>query len=112
MDETIAVSSRHIVVELRDHVAGALGGCQGSVHANAETAKAVRIRWRNLYQGHVNRHRTALEKLLNFAQVDWSVISATIVDRLAHIRANEDCVMAEVGGHFRRDIRCTACLLY
>src|SRR6266566_4309319 len=75
MNETIAVGSRHIVVDLRDHVAGTLGGGQRGVHAYAETAKPVRVRWGDFNQGHVKGHGAALEEFFDFAEVNRGVIN-------------------------------------
>src|SRR5438270_9512708 len=99
MNETIAVSSWHIVIDLRDHVTGTLGGGQRGIYANAKTAKAVGIRRRNFYQSNINLHRARFEELFDFTEVNGSVVGATIVYGLANIGADKDRIMAEVASH-------------
>src|SRR6516225_6861514 len=104
MNETIAISSWHIVVDLRDHIPGALGGGQRGVHANPKTAISVRIRRGDLNQGDVNRHCATLEQLFNFAEIDWSVVGTAVIDRLAYVRTDENGVVAKVWEHLGRDV--------
>src|SRR5215471_7645394 len=96
MNETIAVSSRHIVVDLRDNVAGTPGGCKRSVHAYTKTAKAVRVWRRHFDQGDINRHPAALEQFLDFTQVNRRVVGTAFVDRLPNVGADENCIVPEV----------------
>ena len=56
MDKAIAVSARHVVVDLGDNVFGHPGGRQRSVNPHTEAAITVRIRRRDLDQGDVDRH--------------------------------------------------------
>src|SRR5436190_10971973 len=105
MNETIAVGSRHVVIDLRDYVASTLGGGQRGVHANAETAKTVRIRWGDFNQGHVNGHGAALEEFFDFAEINRRVIRTAVVDSLTHVGADKNRVVTEVPGHLRRYIR-------
>src|SRR5438552_1833104 len=105
MNETIAISSWHIVVDLRDNIAGTLGGGQRGVNAYAETAKPVRVRWGDFNQGHVNGHGTALEEFFDFAEINRRVISTAVIDCLSHVGTNEHSIVAEVSSHLRRDIR-------
>ena len=89
MNETIAIGSRHIVVDLGDNIAGTLGGGQRGVHANAKTAIAVRIRRRNFNQRHVNGHGAAFKERFNLTQINRSVVGSAFVDGLSHIRADK-----------------------
>ena len=43
VNEAVAIGARHLVVDLRDHVVGALRGGQSGVDADAEAAEAVRV---------------------------------------------------------------------
>src|SRR6266568_4807439 len=104
MNETIAVGSRHIVVDLRDHVAGTLGGGQRGVHAYAETAKPVRVRWGDFNQGHVKGHGAALEEFFDFAEVNRGVMRTAVVDCLSHVGTNEHRIVTKVSSHPRRYI--------
>src|SRR5262249_47188206 len=105
MDETIAVGSRHIVVDLRDYEAGTLGGGQRGVHANAETAKAMGIWSGHFNQSDINRHGTAFEELFDFAEVDGHVVRAAIVNSLPHIQTDEHSIVPEASRHLRSNIR-------
>src|SRR5215813_2405502 len=104
MNETIAVGSRHIVVDLRDNVAGALGGCKRGIYPDTKTAKTVRVGRRNFGQSNCNRHRAALEQFLDFAQINWCVVGAAFVDCFPDVGADEDCIVAEVACHFWRNV--------
>ena len=61
MDEAVAVGARHLVVYLRDHIAGQARGGQGGVDADPEAAETVRVGRRDLNERNVDRHRAALE---------------------------------------------------
>src|ERR1700746_428806 len=105
MNETITVSSWHIVIDLRDNVAGTLGGGQRSIYTHAKTAETMRIRRRDLDQGDSNRHLASLKQLLNFAQINGRVVGTALVNGLAHVGTNENCIMAKMACHLWRNIR-------
>src|SRR5260370_16892361 len=103
MNETVAIGSWHVVVDLRDHIAGTLGGGKRGVNANAKTAEAMGIRWRNFDQRNINWHGAALEQFLNLAEVNRRVIGAAVVDRFPYIRTDKNSVVPKVPSHLRRD---------
>src|SRR5690348_17175084 len=99
MNKTIAVSSRHIVIDLREHVTGTLGGGQRGVHAYAKTAKAVGIWRRNFNQSNINRHRSRFKEFFDLAEINGSVVGAAVVDGYTNIGADEHSIVAKVSSH-------------
>src|SRR5205807_4562450 len=89
VNEAVAVSTRHVVVDLRDNILRHFGRGQGSIHTDPKAAIAVRVRRRNLNQGHVNGHLAALEQPFDFAEIDGSVIGAAVVNGFAYVGADE-----------------------
>ena len=104
VDEAVAVSPWHLVVDLSYNIFRAFCRGQRGVYTNAKTAKPMRVGRRNLDQRNVQRHGAALKQLLHFAQVYRRVIGAAIVDRFANISADENGVVPEMAFHFRLDV--------
>ena len=83
---------------------GAFRGRQGGVDADAEAAESVGIGRRDFDQRHIDRHGAALKQPFNFAEVNWSVVGAAVVDGVAHVGADKYGVVPEVSRHFGGDI--------
>src|ERR1019366_7103158 len=105
MNKTVSEGARHLIIDLRNHVASTFRGCERRVHTDTEAAEAVRVRRREFQQGNIDRHGAALEKFFNFTQVDRRVVGPAFVDGLAHIAADKHCVMPEVPCHLWSHIR-------
>src|SRR6185437_10970270 len=105
---TIAVSSWHIVIDLRDHVPGTLGGGQSGVHADAKTAKTVGIWRRHFDQGDIDRHRARFEELFDLTQINRSVVGAAVVDGFTNIGSDKHSIVAEVSSHLWGNVRSSA----
>src|SRR5579872_3024713 len=102
MNEAVAVGARHVVVDLSDHVAGTFRGGQRSVHAYAETAETVGIRGRNFDQRDIDWHLAAFKQTLDLAEVDGSVVSATVIDSRSHVGPDKHGIVPKVACHLRR----------
>src|SRR6266516_1697818 len=100
MDETVAIGSRHVVVDLCDNVAGTLGGGQRGIHADAKAAITVGIGWGNLDQGNIDGHCTTLEQWFDLAQINRRIVGAAVIDGIPDIAPYEHCVVSKVSSHF------------
>jgi hypothetical protein len=91
MDETIAVSPRHIAVDLCD---------QRSGHTSRPSTWC-RLQRQNC-NSHANpRHQWAwrtFEQFFNFVQIDGRVISTVIMGRVPYTGTHENPVVPEMGG--------------
>src|SRR6266536_926098 len=105
VDDAVAISTRHLIVDLCDHVASLMGGGEGCVQPDSKTAEPVRVGRRDLDQCDVEWHGAADEEFFNFAQVDRRVVGTAVVDGVAHVGADEDGVVAEMSSHFGGNVR-------
>src|SRR5208337_1251401 len=81
---------------------------QGGVNADTETAEAMRVGWRDLNEGHINRHLSGFKQVFHLAKKNRSVIGPPLVDGLANVAPDEHSVVAEVTFHLRCDVVCPA----
>ncbi len=100
----VAVGARHLVIDLGDHEAGLMGGGQGGIDADAEAAEAVGVGRRDLHERDIERHGAADEQFFDLAEIDGRVVGAAIVDGVAHIAADEHCIVAEMSRHLGSDV--------
>ena len=105
VDEAVAERPRHRPVELDDD---RRGGADGRVHrldARPERAEAVGVGRRRVDEHDVERQRAALEQARDVGQEDRHVVGASLVDRGAGIRPDEQRAVPEVAGHLGRQVR-------
>ena len=96
VDEAIAQRPRHVGIHLRDDERGVLGGAADDVHRHPETAHAVRVRRRDVNEGHVERQLAAVEQARNIGKEDRRVVAQPFLDDVAHVFSDEEAVHAEV----------------
>ena len=61
VDEGLTEAAGHLLVDLRNHVGCGGRGGLGDVHGNAEGAEAVRVWWRHMDQGDIQREDAVLK---------------------------------------------------
>src|SRR5215471_2813252 len=105
MYEAVAIRARHLIVDLRDHVARQAGGGQSRVDANAEATETVRVGRGKLDKSDIERHGAAFEEVFDLAEIDRRVVGAAFVDGIAYIASDEHGIVAEVPFHLGRDVR-------
>ena len=102
--ESGPVDHRHFGVDLRDHERRGLDGREDHVHRDAQVDEAEGIGRRGLDEGHVDRHAPGSDHRRDLRQEDRGVVGAALVDRLAYVRADEECVVAEAVGVLGLDV--------
>ncbi len=96
VDEAVAQGARHLPVDLGDDDARFLGRGFGGAHLDAEAAEAVLVWRRQRHQRGVQRQGAARpEEIGNLRQKHRREIGPTVVDRLAHVVADEQRVVAK-----------------
>jgi len=94
VDERVAEGPRHPVVHLGNHAARRLGGRLHDVHGDAERAETVLIRRRHLDQSDVDGELIPKQGR-DGAEKHGYVVRLPRIDRLAHVGAHEERVVAE-----------------
>src|SRR5579872_4402401 len=99
MNKTVAEGARHLIINLRDYVAGAFCNGKRGIDADAEAAESVRVGRGERQQSDIDGHSAAFEQFFDLAQVNGSVVSAAVVNGLTDVTAYKHSVMAEVPCH-------------
>ncbi len=105
VDEAIAQRPRHVRIHLRDDERGVLGGAVDDVHRHPEAAHAVRVRRRDVNEGHVERQLAAVEQARNVGKEHRRVVAQPFLDDVAHVFGDEEAVHAKVLHQFLVSIR-------
>ena len=105
VDGTIPERPRHVRVHLRDDERGIFGGALHNIHRHAQAAHAVRVRRRDVDEGHVERELAGVKQARDVRQVDGRVVAQAFLDDVAHVLGDEEAVHAEVLRQFLVRIR-------
>jgi hypothetical protein len=70
------------------------GECAIDAHTKAQVA--VFVRGRQLQEDHVERQLTGTEQLLDLAKEDGRIVGASRGNRVAHVGAEEESIVAEM----------------
>ena len=107
VDETIAQCARHLPVDLGDHKTRRFCRRFGTAHLNAKRTETVFVGRGHLYEGKIQWQWAAAEEIGHFTQKNGRKIGVACLHGVAHIRADEERIVAKVPGIARIDIgRC------
>src|ERR1035441_8769352 len=95
---------RDLLVDLHNHVTGALRRRERNVDARPQAHVPVGVGRSALQQAHVDLDGPRGKQLLDFAQEDRRVIGAPLLHRLAHVAADEQRVVPEVAFVLRKTV--------
>ena len=97
---SVAQCARHLFVDLGNHHPGDLCSGDGEAGFRAHGTEAVYVRRRDVDQGHIQGEMAVLEEQGEFGEHHRGEVGPPLVDRPAHIGADEHGIDAQMPVHF------------
>ena len=104
VDERVAERPWHLRVDLGDHEPGSLRRRLGDADLHSEGAEPMLVGRSHVHEGDVQREPAVREQQRDLREKARREISSSIVDRVAHVRADEQRVHPQVAGQRRVDV--------